>query len=354
MQYNSEPTAPWSPTRKVFFRYCTTYFLLYILTTIGLLKFMWDPLATRAGKWLINPDFKITVWTNGSGDTTYNYLVLFCGVMLSAFITIIWSLLDRKRQSYERLLYWLIVVLRYGLALTMINYGMAKIGKTQFPFPSLSKLEAPFGNTSPMGLAWSYMGYSTGYNLFTGIAECLGGFFLFFRRTTLFAALISITVLVNVVAMNIFYDIPVKLFSMHLLLMALIIALPDVQRLIRFLFTQQPVAPAMHWHPVFQTKWKRITLISLKYLLISTFLLQVVYSGISMNKEANPDIKDAPLYGIYAVNHVTTDSAGLLNERITQLQLCQKIYIEPDNTFTTRKGDVDLSYFYSKTDTVRQ
>ncbi|HEY9258857.1 DoxX family protein [Chitinophaga sp.] len=353
MQHNSDLTIPWSLPRKLFFRFCTTYFLLYTLSSLGLFNFMWDTLVTWAGKWLIQPDFNITVWPNGSGDTTYNYLVLFCMVLITVLITITWSLLDRKRKSYERLSYWAMVILRYGLALSMINYGMAKIGKTQFPFPYLAKLETPFGDTSPMGLAWSYMGYSTGYNLFTGLAEFIGGIFLFFRRTTLFAALVSITVLVNVVAMNFFYDIPVKLFSIHLLLIALYIALPDMQRLLRFLFTQQAVAPAAHWYPVFRTKWKRITFISLKYLCICALVGEPVYYCIA-NMRAHSNINKAPLYGIYTVGNVQTDSSGLLNERITQFQLCQKIYIEQDNTFITKKSDTDLSYYRSKTDTVKR
>jgi hypothetical protein len=37
------------------------------------------------------------------------------------------------------------------------------------------RLLKPYGESSPMGLLWTFMGYSTGYNLFTGGAEALGG-----------------------------------------------------------------------------------------------------------------------------------------------------------------------------------
>jgi len=39
--------------------------------------------------------------------------------------------------------------------LILIAYGFVKIIKIQFPFPDLYKLAAPFGDSSPMGLAWS-------------------------------------------------------------------------------------------------------------------------------------------------------------------------------------------------------
>jgi len=36
----------------------------------------------------------------------------------------------------------------------------------------------PLGEFSPMGLMWTFMGYSKGYNRFVGGAEMLGGILL--------------------------------------------------------------------------------------------------------------------------------------------------------------------------------
>jgi hypothetical protein len=44
--------------------------------------------------------------------------------------------------------------------------------------------------------------------------------YLLFRKTKTFGSLVCITVLMNIVAMNFCYDVPVKLFSSNLLLMA--------------------------------------------------------------------------------------------------------------------------------------
>lgn len=351
MQHLSEPSPPWALFRKLVFRFVTIYFLLYSAGMLGGLQWFWTPLATWTGKLLIRPDFEITVWTNGSGDTTYNYLVTLCTFILSLLICAVWSILDRKRAGYDRLLYWVRAVICYCLASAMITYGMAKLTKSQFPFPSLSKLDDPFGSTSPMGLAWSYMGYSTGYNLFTGMAEFLGGCFLFFRRTRLFGALWSMMVMLNVVAMNLFYDIPVKLFSTHLFLMALFIAAPDIPRLFQFFFLQKPVEVAAQWVPVFRTTWKRITFISLKYLLISTFLGSMVYQGIITVKRGNRDTKKVPLYGIYEVSQIRADS--LRAPWIVEIRRFQKIYIEQEWGFTVRKNQTDLSYYQLKTDTLK-
>ena len=99
----------------------------------------------------------------------------------------------------------------------LLSYGFAKVYKTQFPEPSLIRLLQPLGSFSPMGLAWTYMGFSEAYNMYTGMLEVLGGLLLIWRRTTTLGALLVAGVMSHVVVMNFTYDIPVKLLSMHLL-----------------------------------------------------------------------------------------------------------------------------------------
>ena len=63
----------------------------------------------------------------------------------------------------------------------------------------------------------------------------IGGLLLTVRRTTLLGALVSFAALSDIVALNFFYDIHVKLFSSHLLAMAVFLIIPDVRRLIDML-----------------------------------------------------------------------------------------------------------------------
>ena len=72
----------------------------------------------------------------------------------------------------------------------------------------------------------------------------LGGLLLVARRTTLLGALVSIGVLTNVVMLNFCYDVPVKLFSAHLLAMAVFLVLPDLRRLADLLVFNRGVEPA--------------------------------------------------------------------------------------------------------------
>ncbi len=267
----------WSFIKKLLFRFFVSYFFIYIFPfPIGYIPHtdilstwyskIWDALVPWAGKYILHISYPITVQPNGSGDTTYNYVQLFLCAVFAVIATIIWSVADRKRKNYDLLLYWVMVYLRYYLAFTMLNYGFYKIIKTQFSFPYYHLTET-YGESSPMGLLWSFMGYSKAFNLFTGLAEAISGFLLLFRKTTTFGALMSMTVLSNIVAMNFCFDVPVKLFSANLLLMAVFIVSPDIKRLINFFFRNKAV-PALNIQPKFQKRWMKITWIAVKALLI--------------------------------------------------------------------------------------
>lgn len=102
----------------------------------------------------------------------------------------------------------------------MLAYGFSKVYKTQFPAPNLAQLLEPLGKFSPMALAWTYMGHSEGFNLFTGLIKVLCGLLLIPRRTQTIGSILTMMVMFQIVLLNLFYDIPVKQFSIHLFLMA--------------------------------------------------------------------------------------------------------------------------------------
>ena len=62
----------------------------------------------------------------------------------------------------------------------------------------------------------------------------MGGTLRYFRRTTTLGALIVAFVMTNVVMLNFCYDVPVKLFSLHILAFALFLVAPDAKRLVTF------------------------------------------------------------------------------------------------------------------------
>jgi len=109
------------------------------------------------------------------GDTTYSWVNLLCVAVIAAVITLIWSILDRRRPNYDRGWIAFRIYLRFVLAAAMISYGIAKVFPSQFPAPLLDRLLQRFGDASPMGLLWTFMGSSVAYNVFSGTAEMVGG-----------------------------------------------------------------------------------------------------------------------------------------------------------------------------------
>jgi hypothetical protein len=170
---------------------------------------------------------------NGSGDTTHSYVQAFLTFVLALAAAVVWVLVRRDASDHARARTVLRTGLRYYLAIFMVSYGLAKLGTlyNQFSAPGLDRLARTYGESSPMGLVWTFMGSSRAYTAFAGAMELLGGVLLVWRRTALLGALVSVGVMLNVMLMNFCYDVPVKLFSFHLVVAGACIALPDARRL---------------------------------------------------------------------------------------------------------------------------
>ena len=318
----------WTSVQKIAFRFAFLAIGLFILIENNGAYPFYDVIMAYpgellhifipwVGKNILHLSYDITVFTNGSGDTTYDYVILFVILCLSVTGTIIWSLLDRNRNNYSKLYYWLTVAVRFYVGLMLFNYGMYKVIKMQFPFPGVGRLMQPYGNSSPMGLAWTFLGFSKGYNLFMGLAE-VAALMLLFRRTVTVGAIITLMTTANVMAVNYFYDVPVKIVSTSLVVMTLFLLLPDLKRLFKFFLTGEAVSLPVMPAPAIRKKWLKITGYSLKYVVIAYAVVVGSIELVSASREYGDAAPKTPLYGAYfvksfVVNHdtlppLTTDS----------------------------------------------
>ena len=243
----------WSWPKSMAFLFLFVYIILWSNSSQFLFTFLLEPLWQKVIPWfasLVGHPTEISIFTNGSGDTTYNYYqVLFFAIVALIVDTGI-TFLDRYRDNYETLLRWLTVFIRYYLAAQLINYGLVKMFYLQFTAPSAYRLEQPLGEFSPMGLLWTFMGFSKGYTIFTGAAEFIAGLLLLSRRTTTLGALASFGVMVNVMFLNYCYDVPVKLLSTHMVFLSLFLIAQDGKRLIQLFITN----PVSYTHLTLPTK----------------------------------------------------------------------------------------------------
>lgn len=368
MHQDLQPTpAEWSFGKKLALRFFFLFFPLFVfLNPNGIV-----PLSEYVFEYYIEPFHNlipwiaknilglkpaITVFTNGSGDTTYDYVVLLFVFFLSVVGALLWTVIDRRRKSYNQLLYWLSTVVRYYAGFTMLLYGLFKVFKLQFPFPDPWRLLEPYGNSSPMGLAWTFMGYSEGYNYFTGGAEILGGVLLFFRRTTTLGAMVTLAVMGNVMAMNYGYDIPVKILSTMLVVMALFLMAKDLRRLYYFFVANKTAPPSNIAKPYVRNRGLRISLRVLKVLLLVYGVGSMAYNAIDSLGQYGDGAQKSPLWGIYNVETFVRN-----NDTVPPLQTDQRRWKQlivggyKDYPRTHLKGmDDSLQAYVMRTDTMKK
>jgi hypothetical protein len=309
---SSARPAPWSLPHRIFFRLVFSYLVLYCA---GSLRFV------PGGSWLVQPYDNLrraicpwvaihvfgltgqvtTYFVTGSGDTTLQYVESLCYLVIAIVSAIVWSIADRCRTSYRILHAWLRILIRYTLAFTMFGYGFAKIFPLQFRAPTFARLIERYGDFSPMGVLWQFMGASTSYIVFSGAMEALGGVLLLFRRTTTLGAMICCAVLANIVALNFCYDVPVKLYSSHLLLMAVFLLIPDLRRLLDLLIWNQATAAADLSVPRFRRRSLRIAVALFQLVCIGNVMYGNLAGSWKRYRETYINPPRQPLHGLYEV-----------------------------------------------------
>ncbi|MEM9593390.1 MAG: DoxX family protein [Acidobacteriota bacterium] len=300
--------APWHPLKRHAFRFATVYFVLYALSyPISVVPLgtkltswpgpIWERIVDLVGTHVfgLTPEL-VQRNINGSGDTTFDYVQLFSILVMSILGALLWWGLDRRRPHYRLPAVALMIAVRFFVGAVIIFYGFGKTFNLQFGVPSLTRLITTYGDSSPMGLAWTFMGASPGYSMFAGLGEVIGGLLLFFRRTTTLGALILFAVMTNVVMLNLCYDIPVKIFSSHLLLLVCALLIPDLKRMAAFAMnrpTQGVEIPPLFTQPRLQTAAKVVNVVVVAVLLQFNISVARIFLA--------EDAVVPPLYGIHDV-----------------------------------------------------
>ena len=318
-----EQKATWSLATRIGFRFAFSYLVLYLSPgAVGALgsevqisnayQRFWQQIWHAVVPWVgthvlnINGDFREVI--NGSGDELYDYVLVLCIFLLAAFVTLVWSVLDRKRSNYRVLYQWFRMFMRLVVGAAMIGYGMNKLFPMQFPEPPLAALINPFARMSPMTLLWNFMGTSRLYSLFGGIGEMSGGLLLFVPRLTCLGSLISFGMLSNVFLLNLGYDVPRKIYSIHLLLMCVFLLLPDFGRLANVFIWNRRAEPA-----------REVPLFADKQLNRAALVLQVVFGfvvlGIAGHDANTIAVREAThlpstIRGIWAVEDFVLDGTS--------------------------------------------
>jgi hypothetical protein len=297
------------------------YFGLYCLLTQIVTSLFPIPKVDFPDPSTLSPVHQVVSWTaahvfhvttplvytgSGSGDKTFDWVLVFCLLILTALATAVWSVLDRRRGNYVAMHKWFRLAMRFALAGQMMTYGWAKAVPLQMPFPYLNRLVGHFGDFSPMGVLWSSIGASPGYEIFVGCAEMLGGILLIFPRTAMFGAMICLADMTEVFMLNMTYDVPVKLLAFHLVLLSLYLLAPDFRRLANLFFLNRAAGPSNESQLFGTLRANRIALAA--QILFGVWLLGMDAYGSSQAWHLyGGGAPKSPLYGIWDVEQLSID-----------------------------------------------
>ena len=243
---------------------------------------------------------------SGSGDKLVDYLLVLTLVLVAAGGTAIWSVLDRRRDNYVRLNTWFRLFVQLSLAATMVTYGTIKAIPVQMPYPSLTRLVEPYGNFSPMGVLWYSIGASRAYEIFAGSAELVAAVLLFVPRLVTLGALIALADSIQIFTLNMTYDVPVKLFSFHLILMALVLLAPEASRLLDVLVFNRTAEPS-RLPPLFRGRRALRIAIALQLVFGAYVVGMGFYSSWQGWKLYGGGAPKPALYGIWNVEQMQID-----------------------------------------------
>ncbi|MGJ8666162.1 MAG: DoxX family protein [Patiriisocius sp.] len=348
--------------QRIFFRFFFVYFVLYIIPfpasyipgvsqIVPFVMEIFTNISLWFGEHVFGISDEIDPTPGGSGDRLFNYVQMFTYLIIAVVATVIWSIVDFKRKNYHKLLTIFTVFLRYYLASILLSYGFSKVFLNQFSELSLGDLVTPYGDSSPMGLIWNFMEYSDAYTIFSGLAEVVGGLLLLFRRTTTLGALVSAGVMLNVFMMNMSFDVPVKLFSGHLLLISVFLLLLDSKRVIYFFILNKPTEKKQITNYFSLRKWN-ISQLVLKIIFI---LYIVIFSGYSSYQGQFQWGKKAPkpaLFGIYTLENFIVNQDTLSQMSADSIQW-KRFIVDKYSTQIQFKND-ENSYWKKEIDTIEK
>jgi hypothetical protein len=258
-----------------------------------------------------------------SSDSKSLYLLLLSLVLTGFILAFIIHRLYKDEKKRHRFIENGKTIAVYYLAIVLMKYGFDKLFKAQFYLPEPNILYTPFGKLDKDILFWSTMGTSYSYNLFMGFMEILPGLFLLFKRTREIGLIISFGVLLNVFAINLSFDISVKLFSAFLLLINLYLLTPvfkmiwEIFILKKNTIKQEPLKSS-------SVNFRKI---AGKFILFFLILAESLFPYFK-SRNFNDDIQSRPfLHGAYEVQQIKINGK-VIEKKESQLK---RIFIHRDN-----------------------
>lgn len=128
-------------------------------------------------------------------------------------------------------------------------------------------------------------------------------------RTTTLGALVCLADMIQVFLLNMTYDVPVKLFSFHLILFSLFLLAPEAKRLMGFFFTDRTIGPSPQ-APLFRSVRANRWAVALQVAFGLYLMGMGIYSGMGAWKIYGGARPKSALYGIWNVDEMSVDGSA--------------------------------------------
>lgn len=319
-----QPRREWNPLTRIAFRFTFAYLTLFCVLFAQILYVytgvFFEVLPEDAVLWQMRTVAPLVEWVgsdilgvraelnlgSGSGDQMFIWVLLLTEAVVAAVITVVWSVLDRRRTEYVRLGSWFLLFLRLCLAGQMVFYGVAKLIPNQMPLPSLTAMLTPYGDLGLFQVLWYQVGSAPAYESLLGAAEVLGGVLLFIPRTATAGALLSLISMAQVFVLNMTFNVPVKSLSLHLMVISLVLLAPQARRLANLLVLERPSDAAVQ-PPVFRDRRSNAIVGVVTAVLGLWVIAGSVQLGIDGYRTYGNGAPKPELYGIWNVTEFALD-----------------------------------------------
>lgn len=231
----------------------------------------------------------------------------------------------------------------YYIAAVFLKYGFDKVFKRQFYLPEPNILYSNFGSLTKDTLFWSTMGTSQSYSIVTGVIEVIAGLLILFKRTRIAGFFLAFVVAINILLINISFDISVKLFTLFLLMVVFCNLYPFLKTTYAF-FIQQKAVQLSSPYTISINKWMHTCLCAG---IIGLVLVPYLSAG-----NFNDDNATRPfLHGAYQVEHFAIN-----NDSLSKYDFPYRRFFIHRNSYIIfqKEDDTMVDYFFEINEGAKQ
>lgn len=230
----------------------------------------------------------------------------------------------------------------YYIAAVFLKYGFDKIFKRQFYLPEPNILYSNFGSLTKDTLFWSTMGTSHIYSIVTGLIEVLAGVLILFKRTRIAGFFLALVIAINILLINIAFDISVKLFTLFLLMVVFFNLYPALKTTYAF-FIQYKTVQLVNT-TISINKWVHAC--------ICAGIIGLILTPYFSSRNFNDDKAERPfLHGAYQIEHFTSNNDSLSRSDFPY----RRFFIHRNNYIIFQKEDETMvDYFFEINEGAKQ